>query len=164
MENADEFMAEAFAQAKLGTSQSEYSKKVMKILDQNFKRQIENTSKADIIEMNLQTFANVPKEKLIGYALNPDHPVGKEKARAFKAALGYTKENSEELREKILELFDEKDLVLKREGKYGKQYEQIMKITGPNGKTANVLTAWIKENESSEPRLVSVYVTEKEGK
>ena len=39
-----------------------------------------------------------------------------------------------------------------------------MKITGPNGKTANVLTAWIKENESSEPRLVSVYVTEKEGK
>lgn len=164
MENADEFMAEAFAQAKLGTSQSEYSKKVMKILDQNFKRQIENTSKVDIIEMNLQTFANVPKEKLIGYALNPDHPVGKEKARAFKVALGYIKENSEELREKILELFDEKDLVLKREGKYGKQYEQIMKITGPNGKTANVLTAWIKENESSEPRLVSVYVTEKEGK
>ena len=116
------------------------------------------------MKMNLQTFANVPKEKLVDYALNPDHPVGKEKAKAFKVALGYTQENSEELREKILELFDEKNLVLKGEGEYGKQYEQIMKITGPNGKTANVLTAWIKENESSEPRLVSVYVTEKEGK
>ena len=41
--------------------------------------------------------------------------------------------------------------------------EQIMKSTGPNGKTANVLTAWIKENESSEPRLVTLYVTDKEG-
>ena len=41
--------------------------------------------------------------------------------------------------------------------------EQIMKITGPNGKIANVLTAWIKENESSEPRLVTLYVTDKEG-
>ena len=125
---------------------------------------VANKAGHDIMKMNLQTFANVPKEKLVGYALNPDHPVGKEKARAFKAALGYTQENSEELREKILELFDEKNLVLKGEGEYGKQYEQIMKITGPNGKTANVLTAWIKENESSEPRLVSVYVTEKEGK
>ena len=44
-----------------------------------------------------------------------------------------------------------------------RKYEQIMKITGPNGKTANVLTAWIKENESSEPRLVTLYVTDKEG-
>lgn len=125
---------------------------------------VANKAGHDIMKMNLQTFAYIPKEKLVDYALNPDHPVGKEKAKAFKSALGYTQENSEELQKKILELFDENELVFKREGKYGKQYEQIMKITGPNGKTANVLTAWIQENESSEPRLVSVYVTEKEGK
>lgn len=115
------------------------------------------------MKMNLQTFANVPKEKLVNYALNPTHPVGKEKARAFKSALGYTQENSEDLRQKILGLFSEDKMVLKYEGEYGKQYEQIMKITGPNGKTASVLTAWIKENDSSEPRLVTLYVTDKEG-
>ena len=36
--------------------------------------------------------------------------------------------------------------------------EQIMQITGPNGKTANVLTAWIKDNDNAEPRLTSIYV------
>lgn len=122
------------------------------------KRDVSGTMK-----MNLQTFANVPKEKLVNYALNPTHPVGKEKAKAFKSALGYTQENSEDLRQKILGLFSEDKMVLKYEGEYGKQYEQIMKITGPNGKTASVLTAWIKENDSSEPRLVTLYVTDKEG-
>ena len=36
-----------------------------------------------------------------------------------------------------------------------------MRIKGPNGKEANVLTAWIKD-ENGEIRLTSVYVTQKE--
>lgn len=38
MENADEFMAEAFAQAKIGNNRSKYSDRVMEILDRNFKK------------------------------------------------------------------------------------------------------------------------------
>ena len=34
-----------------------------------------------------------------------------------------------------------------------------MRLTGPNGKQANVLTAWIDEN--GKKRLTSVYVTDK---
>lgn len=135
-----------------------------KVLGGVSKNHIEKRSDSDKMKMNLQMFVYIPKEKLIGYALNPEHPVGKEKARVFKAALGYTLENYEELQAKILESFREDKMVLKKEGAYGKQYEQIMKITGPNGNTANVLTAWIKETESSEPRLTSLYVTEKECK
>lgn len=40
MNNADEFMAEAFAQDKLGVSHSKYSDRVMEILDKNFKKDI----------------------------------------------------------------------------------------------------------------------------
>lgn len=110
------------------------------------------------IRMNLQFFAKIPDEKLIGYALNMEHPTGKDKAQVFKEVLGYTQENYADLKAKILDVFDENALVYKREDKYGIRYEQIMKITGPNGKTANVLTAWIKDNDSAEPRLTSVYV------
>ena len=103
---------------------------------------VEN-SKGNKIKMDLQFFAKIPDEKLTEYALNFEHPTGKEKAKAFKEALGYTKESYTDLKTKILDSFDEKELVYKREDKYGKRYEQIMQITGPNGKTANVLTAWI---------------------
>ena len=118
---------------------------------------VEN-SKGNKIKMDLQFFAKIPDEKLTEYALNFEHPTGKEKAKAFKEALGYTKESYTYLKTKILDSFDEKELVYKREDKYGKRYEQIMQITGPNGKTANVLTAWIKDNDNAEPRLTSIYV------
>lgn len=118
---------------------------------------VEN-SKGNKIKMDLQFFAKIPDEKLTEYALNFEHPTGKEKAKAFKEALGYTKERYTDLKTKILDSFDEKELVYKREDKYGKRYEQIMQITGPNGKTANVLTAWIKDNDNAEPRLTSIYV------
>lgn len=118
---------------------------------------VEN-SKGNKIKMDLQFFAKIPDEKLTEYALNFEHPTGKEKAKAFKEALGYTKESYTDLKTKILDSFDEKELVYKREDKCGKRYEQIMQITGPNGKTANVLTAWIKDNDNAEPRLTSIYV------
>lgn len=118
---------------------------------------VEN-SKGNKIKMDLQFFAKIPDEKLTEYALNFEHPTGKEKAKAFQEALGYTKESYTDLKTKILDSFDEKELVYKREDKYGKRYEQIMQITGPNGKTANVLTAWIKDNDNAEPRLTSIYV------
>ncbi len=108
--------------------------------------------------INLQYFAKVPDEKLKGYALNAEHPVGKEKAVAFREALGYTQENYTELKKKILDSFNEDELVYKQDNAYGKLYEQRITITGPNGKTANVITAWIKEGDEAEPRLTSAYV------
>ena len=110
------------------------------------------------LQMNLQFFAKIPDEKLTEYALNMEHPTGKYKAEAFKEALGYTQETYADLKTKILDSFNENELVYKREDKYGKRYEQIMQITGPNGKTANVLTAWIKDDDNAEPRLTSIYV------
>lgn len=47
--------------------------------------------------------AVVQTEKLIDYSLNPDHPVGRHKARVFKAALRITAKNAEWLRDRALQ-------------------------------------------------------------
>lgn len=76
MNNADEFMAEAFAQDKLGVSHSKYSDRVMDILDRNFKKDfakddmaymsnsfrprygVEKQVQIDKINMNLKQVSN----------------------------------------------------------------------------------------------------------
>jgi len=44
-------------------------------------------------------FAYIPSEKLAGYALNPDHPVGKHKAAVFESVLGMTSDFESHKRE-----------------------------------------------------------------
>lgn len=46
--------------------------------------------------------AEINPKKLTDYALNPDHPVGANKARVFKSALGYDKNNAGELIERYI--------------------------------------------------------------
>lgn len=41
--------------------------------------------------------AYIPPEKLAGYVLNSEHPVGKHKATVFKAVLGMTEKDADEL-------------------------------------------------------------------
>lgn len=51
-------------------------------------------------------------------------------------------------------------MVEKGDNGYGMRYEQIIKLKGPNGNEANVLTAWI--DDDGDLRLTSVYVTRRE--
>lgn len=107
------------------------------------------------IKMNLQLFANkMPDEKFTQYSLNPLKVP--DKAKAFKSALGYTVDNFEDLRQNILDNLVEDKFIEKGDNGYGMRYEQILELTGPNGKKAKVLTAWIQDDEDK--RLVSVYV------
>ena len=95
--------------------------------------------------------------KLLGYALN--YSVASDKARAFEDALGYTVENTALLKQNIMNHIDEDRFVEKGDNGYGMRYEFIMELTGPNGKKANVLTAWNQDSEKK--RLVSAYVTKR---
>lgn len=99
----------------------------------------------------------VPTAKLVGYALNPLK--APDKAKAFQLALGYDQSNAEELLQNILDHVDESKFVEKGDAGYGVLYEYVMRISGANGKEANVLTAWIAEGKKK--RMTSVYVTEK---
>lgn len=116
-----------------------------------------NRDKSTLGKIGIQYFAKMPKEKFIEYSLNPDK--APDKARAFKDALGYTMSNYEDLMENINEHIDESKFVEKGDNGHGMLYEYIVRIKGPNGKSANVLTAWIQDGD--EKRLVSVYVTER---
>ncbi len=111
------------------------------------------------IRIGLQFFAEIPKEKFTQYALDPLKQPNK--ARAFREALGYTMGNYQELIDNISANLDESALKLKGENNHGQLYEYVMRITGANGKQANVCTGWIIENGKTEPRLTSAYVTEK---
>ena len=118
---------------------------------------VEKSGKSSIIEAG--NFA-IPMQKLVGYALDPQK--APDKAKAFELALGYTKDNAAELLQSIFDNADESRFVEKGNNGYGIIYEYVMRITGPNGKQANVLTAWIDDN--GRKRLTSVYVTEKKVK
>lgn len=115
---------------------------------------VEKSGKSGIIEAgNLA----IPKRKLTGYALDPQK--APDKAKAFELALGYNQSNAETLTQNIITHADETKFVEKGDSGYGMRYEYIMELTGLNGKKANVLTAWIREN--GKLRLTSVYVTER---
>lgn len=51
-ENADEFMAEAFTDVKIGVEPSEYSKQVVNVIDKYFKKDIEKSTKSVIIKLS----------------------------------------------------------------------------------------------------------------
>lgn len=123
-------------------------------------KSVANSGSGDTInkKIGFQFFANVPSAKFTDYALNPEK--APDKARVFKSALGYDLDNYEDLMENIKSHIDESKFVEKGNNGHGMRYEYIMKLKGPNGKEANVLTAWIQYGD--EKRMTSVYVTKRE--
>lgn len=101
--------------------------------------------------------AIIPDEKINGYALNKNHPSGKNKAIAFEQYLGYNNSNSNLLIEEIRKLTSENPAVLRFSDEYGDRYEIKALMDGVSGKTANVKIAYIVQKDGT-ARLTSVYV------
>ncbi|MDT5120771.1 MAG: hypothetical protein QOC96_253 [Acidobacteriota bacterium] len=106
--------------------------------------------------------AVIPRDKLERYALNPTHvsraygkSSGKDKARVFKSALGFDQSNWELLKQKILEELPYHEANVGEEDQHGKRYNVTLPITGPNGNTVNVLTAWIVRPNDDYPSLTT---------
>lgn len=114
------------------------------------------TLDSDIIKLPRYEDSVIPKAKFTEYALNPAKDPNK--AKAFELALGYTSENADYLIEQIRSNLPLYKAVEKGDRGYGMTYEVIMDITGPNGKTAKVLTAWIDDRNNGEIRLTTVHV------
>lgn len=108
--------------------------------------------------MKLPKYENsvIPRAKFTEYALNPAKDPNK--AEAFEMALGYTTQNADHLIEQIRSNLPLYQAIEKGDRGYGMTYEVIMDITGPNGKTAKVLTAWIDDRSKGEMRLTTVHV------
>ena len=101
--------------------------------------------------------AVVDLRKLVDYALNPDNPVGRHKARVFAAALGFDRSNGhllvEEIRRGVMACLAEPGKV----DAYGARYRVDLPLTGPQG-SAVVRTAWIYRTGSDVPELVTLHV------
>jgi hypothetical protein len=112
------------------------------------------------------TLANADKavidnKKIDGYALNPDHPDGSHKARVFKSALGYDRDNSQGLVDQIRDGVQRQAAVPKEIDEHGTRFGVDIPVTGPTGKSATVRTGWIYDPGSEVPRLTSARVVTK---
>ncbi|MBL0319197.1 MAG: hemagglutinin repeat-containing protein [Alphaproteobacteria bacterium] len=102
--------------------------------------------------------AVIDKNKITGYALNPEHPVGGNKATVFESALGYNQSNADNLILQVKEGVKNYPATLGNADEFGQRFTVDMPITGPNGKTATVRTGWIYDTGSNIPRLTTIFV------
>ena len=100
--------------------------------------------------------AIISAEKLRDYILSPVHPIGRFEATVF-GELGYSAQNWEvfeqHLREQILSL----DTVQVEESRYGRKFVIEGPLTGPAGKTMQIVTVWVILKGESIPRFVTAY-------
>ena len=102
--------------------------------------------------------ASIDSRKLTDYALNPEHPVGGNKAKVFESALGYNKSNAEEFMQQIYEKLPGGRATLGKLDEFGQRYTVDISITGPNGNTVEVRTGWIIKKASDTPALTTIFV------
>jgi hypothetical protein len=91
----------------------------------------------------------IDNKKIDGYALNPDHPDGSHKARVFKSALGYDRDNSQGLVDQIRDGVQRQAAVPKEIDEHGTRFGVDIPVTGPTGKSATVRTGSIYDPGSA---------------
>jgi hypothetical protein len=94
--------------------------------------------------------------KLRDYLLSSAHPIGRFKATFF-ASLGYSREESDQLREDFRALIASESAVFGEKSPYGQKYEVRGTLTGPAGRSARVVTVWIVLVGETSPRFVTAY-------
>lgn len=123
---------------------------------ETIENRLKSDSESNIIKLPRYWEAAIPREKFLEYALTPQKD--QDKAKAFKSALGYTMENADDLIQQIYDKLPEYEAKEKTDKGWGKRYEVRMELTGPNGKTAKVITAWIDDKNTGQMRLTSAYI------
>jgi hypothetical protein len=77
--------------------------------------------------------AYVDMAKLRDYCLDPTHPRGRHKARAFATRLGLTSARAAELRDALLTAARENDAVLGEHDGFGQRFVVEFTMQGPEG-------------------------------
>jgi hypothetical protein len=101
--------------------------------------------------------AQIDDQKLLGYALNPAHPAGKQHARLFDRLLGINLANADVLRQALIDAARDGEAIAGKASRYGTKYEVRFEMTGTRGRY-NVLSVWIVPTGSLIAHLVTVYI------
>lgn len=88
------------------------------------------------------------------YLLSPSHPVGRFKATVF-AALGYTQENWETLRDDILVIARTGGAAPGQPSAFGQKVEVNGILVGPSGRSGEFTTVWLLRTGEDFPRFVT---------
>ena len=98
--------------------------------------------------------AVVDIRKLRDYCLNPNHEIGKHKARVFAAALNLTYRDAKILPAVLLEAIRTHESETGSFDKYGQRYTVDSEFER-QGKSAVIRSGWIIDANSETPRLVT---------
>ena len=103
--------------------------------------------------MKLPLDSVISDRKLRDYLLSPR---AEDDKSGFLAIAGYTPIHCHELEADLRKLIGEKDTDLTRSTVYGDMYEVKGSLVGPNGKTLQVITVWIRLKVNGETRFVTL--------
>lgn len=100
--------------------------------------------------------AGVPDRKLTSYLLDHAHPQNKGKA-AFYEIVGFTKENSDDLRTALLSHVVDNEVAKFIDTDFGIRYVVEGWMRCPNGKQYPIRSVWFIANGEEIPKLVTAY-------
>ncbi len=100
--------------------------------------------------------AVVPPAKLADYLLSETHPVGRAKARYFRAA-GFDERNTADLATGLLAIARTAAVIEEVPSPHGVKYVLDGTVAAPNGDTLRLRTIWIVEPVVGYPRFVTAY-------
>ena len=98
--------------------------------------------------------AVIDAAKVRDYLLSESHPVGRFKAEFFRA-LGFRSERWQDLELALRQHAMQHEAVPGGKSEYGTKYEVTGALAGPEGRTAEVLVAWIVRTGENVPRLIT---------
>ena len=100
----------------------------------------------------------IDPRKLTEYALNPNNPVGADKAVIFQRVLGYNRDNYRLLLEQIQSQAMEAEAIQKSEDQHGQRYQVDLEVVGAENQRAIIHIGWIVQPETDFAKLVTLYV------
>jgi len=100
--------------------------------------------------------AIVERQKIVGYLLSSNHPVGRNKARVF-ARCGYDLGSTHKLISELKRIITEGQLIEVIESPWGLKYIVDGTLHCSRGTNLGIRTVWIVETESQTPRFVTAY-------
>ncbi len=98
--------------------------------------------------------AELDDRKLTEYVLNPEHPVGGNKARVIKSRTGLGLDDAAEVKRQILEKAPTAEPVMGDTDRHGTRWNINVELTGPDG-TMQVRTGWTAD-PTGKTRLVTI--------
>ena len=129
----------------------------MKFMELDYRRRGPLLANPKLALPNVES-ATAADGKFTLYLFNPQNQKGWAKGQAFMSRLGYSGNNWQSLRDKILEQAKNFPAALKGSDPFGDSYEQKIILYGDKGTPANVVLGWkVKDGKTW---LITAYIKE----